>query len=224
MNRPHTSSFLVPLITLGLLLAGCTPLARTSYPVVYDQGYLGTWQFEWNADLIPAGQQERPPSLVAEITPMQAPADYTRPPAGQLAEVWPRLRITISGDSNELKVPLEIDGGLLDSGARIYFTFQQSSGQVNSIVSLLHTPLQHTVRAEREGDTIRIYAHRVMLIWTPMEFAGTLTPALPDHQEQEASRRLLQSFDQIIAWYDAAPDDTWLLLGTATRAQTPAPE
>lgn len=215
----HCTRIGIAFLTFSLLFfSGCTPLAKTAYPVAWDEGFIGTWRFEFNPALTPADAEEGPPPLLAVVKPK--PDQRSREPhePGSPAEVWPRYVVTVDSLRDDDVEPVDLVGGLIQSDKHLYFTFQQSAAQVSSTVSLLHTPLQHTFRIHREGDTAHLYFHRVILVWTPTELAGNLNLSLPAPTTQDGPRRLVQTFDDIIRYYDAAPEETWHLLGTATRA------
>jgi hypothetical protein len=217
MNSTARTALLAMLSSIILLsLGGCTPLAKTSYPVAWDDGLVGAWRFEFNPDLAPPDHEEPAPVLRGIVSRKPGPENQPADPPGGPASVWPRLKVSVMVEGVEPET-YEIVGGLLRARSHLYFTFQQSAAQSTPAVSLLHTPLQHTLRVERDGDILRLWGHRVTLLWTPMELAGTLTASLPPADSADWSRMLVQNFDDIIAYYEKVPEETWVLLGTATR-------
>ena len=207
------------------MIPGCTPLAKTSYPVAWDEGMLGNWRFEFNAALMPPDQEDPAPILLASVSKDSRPQDHPPDVPGAPAEVWPRLRVEVTEtnvDEDDQPDPTyTIVGGLIQSAGPLFFSFQQAAGEATPDVGFLHTPLQYTFRVERDGDVMKLWGHRVMLVWTPMEYAGTLQPSLPPADLPDWSRKLVQNYDDIVAYYEKVPGETWVLLGTATRVHTP---
>ncbi len=118
---------------------------------------------------------------------------------------------------NDAVETISIQGRLLEVEGRRLFTFMRAHPPtVSPFFYMLEAPLQHTLRVERRGDELRIWAHEVWLGKTPFEIAGEYE-FVPPTQMGEGG--LVEDFDDIVEFYANSPEEKWRLLGVATRVE-----
>lgn len=229
------SRCILAILSVGycILAAGCsTPLSATTYPVVTDDGLVGKWALLSVDD--GRNDDDREPFLI-EITKNEHAAGgllLSEPTKGRVIEkiVPARLnettdrpedaRYTISligADAPEARdhAP-ELVAQLLETNRSRLVTFQGSSRETGYPFDVLRTPLQYTLRIERAGDNLKVWAHKHQLVWTPMPIAGA-SEFDPADLPNEHTRVLVGRFDDVVRYYAAADADAWRIIVTGTR-------
>ena len=200
---------IVTLLSCSVLI-GCTaPLAATSYPALDATTFMGTWRVEPNPG--PEGEHTRE-DIVLHVTDHSWRVEDAD--GDTFTELFAplrrdsRVRIVASIPEWHGAADPTVDGEVLVSGDRWYVSFQETPYANSSLYGVLSTPLQITLRLEREGDELFVMTHPTVLVWSPMELAVRDAAFDPDSIDGEG-RWLVASFDDVIAYYDARPDSEW---------------
>jgi hypothetical protein len=214
------------LLALAAALAGCeAPLAESRHPPLYDGGLLGTWLLE-----PPTTEEERavaaeeaetarrgwlltvssaysfadshvPPELMSEDARRERRARQR----GSRADIRYRVEVTPDWAQEEEQAAAEtvaLEGRLIEVEGTRLFTFQRAWPPPEGVLYSLEAPLQHTLRIERDGDELRVWANKVWLAWTPFQFAG-------DFEFVPGAAGLAARFDDIVEFYAEQPEESW---------------
>jgi hypothetical protein len=219
-------------LALGLvcLLGGCwTPLGGTTYPAADVRGIEGTWECSMQDD--GAKKNGEPPvRVIVEIRPTgTAPGrtgTWAAPPADGAYTAALRLvdgpaRDAVKGGglgSPWDGEPLVLDGQFIRTSRWTLFSFQRSITQQLDWTGL-STPLQRTVRVERDGDRLTVFGPPQELYYAPLPMVGEFRfhegGVNPRTGERESG--LVANLDDVFATLDKVNAEQWRVMAVFER-------
>jgi len=226
---------LIVLIWVTTSLGCVSSFGETTYPTVFDEELVGRWVVLAGSDdpvdetvlhLIvdvhkadgaeggdsDAASGEQGDQSVTDLVERLFHPDRPK----HLCAVVVEYTDEATGEVSEYK----LDAQLVETAQGRYITLQASQAETGFPFDLAETPLQYTFRIERDRDLLKLWSHRIWLVWTPIPFAS---PAAVDEinidDEEEATRLLVPDFDDVIRFYADSDEADWSVLVTAKRAR-----